>query len=63
MQKLQPQANRLPPPRTLIMDYTRWGIKGRGQNQNTALQKLILESPGPHCLYTFSRGHYGTVVR
>ncbi len=42
--------------------WPRWVIKGRGQNQNPKLQKLILESPGPRCLYTLSRGHYWTLV-
>ncbi len=90
MQKPQPQGNRLPPPRTLIMDYTmthiRFGrshlhpmdqltntrrsdgdwprcvIKRSGQNQNQAIQEFVLESPGPYCIYTFSRGHYWTDV-
>ncbi len=42
--------------------WPRWGIKGSGENQNPALQEHLLESPGPHCLYTLSRGHYWTCV-
>ncbi len=89
IQKPQPQANRLPPPHTLIMDYTmthiRFGcshLHPQDQLTNTRrsdgdpdpdvslkevarikpLQKLTLESPGPHCLYTLTCGHYWTVI-
>jgi hypothetical protein len=92
MQKPKPETNGLPPPHTLIMDYTMTHIwfgsshlhpmdqltntrRSDGspdpdgalndvhdQNQNPPLHKLILESPGPHSLYTFRCGHYRPIV-
>ena len=53
MQKPQPQANRLPPPRTLIMDYTMTHVRfGRshvhpmGQLTNTRRSNGAPESDG-----------------
>ncbi len=42
--------------------WPRCGFQGSDQNQNQALQKFVLESPGPYCIYPLSRGHYWTDV-
>ncbi len=40
--------------------WPRCVIERSDQNQNQTLPELVLESPGPYCIYTLIRGHYWT---